>query len=742
MAWQHLVVRWCLMNIKNIRINNFGKLSDFEISFESSKNIIYGKNEQGKSTLMAFIRAIFYGLSGNSRNDLAQNPRKKYMTWGKSEICGFIEFMQNNKMYRIERSFGITPSKDTIQILDLVTNTKIPISVKKEPGEIFFDMNEDSFEKSVFVGQIGSVIYPGKSSGNEIIQRLQNLVSSADETGSYNDVLKNITLAMEKIKSKGGKIGTLDKIYAKEISLSDRKHLALKLEEEKSGLKHLYENLLMQKKDTSKQIDEIRRKLKNVILIKKCEKVKVAEINYESAESEYNAEREKLSELEKNGENAVTEEEYLLLENSLEEHVAYSNLKTEKEKEKQIYTGIIKDLESKYENESGLDKISKGSKFAYLILSIIITGVLFLSGHITRLNNFYYLGIIFFAIFITWFIKDYLKSKKITKEVKIERINYESQISDFKRKITECEMGIEKSSDLMIDLNYIIEGIYSKYNVYRREEIHKMYLSKAFNDEKLKSLREFVLHRQEQSVRLKNEYLKLKKEFEEERNRSEITGEIAIDYEDEDKISSELENLNANLQDLQSKITDLKYRLLHEYKNREELSEVIEETENNSRQKQFYEDEYQSLEIARSLLIESFEEMQSSFGPVVNKKCSDIIKEISDGAYDEIIVSKDFEISIRENKNNTTREWKYLSSGTADLVYFALRLAISEVFSKDKDSIPLFLDDAFLQYDDERTKMAIKFLENYAEKRNIQIFLFTCHKPEKEIGERFAFLQL
>jgi len=730
------------MNIKKIHINNFGRLSDFEISFESSMNIIYGKNEQGKSTLMAFIMAIFYGLSGNSRKDLSENPRKKYMTWGKSEISGFIEFVHNKRTYRIERSFGITPSKDTMQILDLVTNNKIPVSIKKDPGEIFFDMNQDSFEKSVFIGQIGSVIYPGKSSGNEIIQRMQNLVSSADETNSYSDVSKNITSAMEKIKSKGGKIGILDKIYANEINLSDRKHLALKLEEEKSNIKNSYENLLKQKKDTGQKKNELENKLKNIILTKKHEKVKAAESNYKSAESDFNAEREKLSELEINSENSVTEKEYLLLENSIEEYVAYSNLKSENEKEKHIYAGIIKDLEEKNEDRNELDRISKVSKPSYLILSIIVTGIIFLYGYITTLNNLYYLAIVFFVVFISWFIKDYLKGKKIIEKGRIRKINYETQILDYKRKIAECEREIEKSSDLMIDVNYIIEGIYSKYNVYSREEIHRMYLSKAFNDENLKSLRESVLHRQQLSLKLHDEYCKLQKEFEKECKSHGVADEIIFDFDDENKISSEIEILNGNLQELQSKITDLKYQLLHEYKNKEELSGVIEEIENNNRQKKFYEDEYKSLKIAFDLLAESFEEMQNSFGPVVNRKCSEILKEISDGKYDEIIVSKDFDISIREKENNTTREWKFLSSGTADLVYFALRLAISEVFSRDEDPVPLFLDDAFLQYDDERTKLALKFLESYTVKRNIQIFLFTCHEQTLQTGGRFTCLHL
>ena len=39
------------MKINNLKINGFGKLEDKEINLKNGINIIYGKNETGKSTL-------------------------------------------------------------------------------------------------------------------------------------------------------------------------------------------------------------------------------------------------------------------------------------------------------------------------------------------------------------------------------------------------------------------------------------------------------------------------------------------------------------------------------------------------------------------------------------------------------------------------------------------------------------------------------------------------------------------
>ena len=53
------------MQIKNMQINNFGKLKNKEIELANGINVIYGENESGKSTLLKFITSMFYGINKN-----------------------------------------------------------------------------------------------------------------------------------------------------------------------------------------------------------------------------------------------------------------------------------------------------------------------------------------------------------------------------------------------------------------------------------------------------------------------------------------------------------------------------------------------------------------------------------------------------------------------------------------------------------------------------------------------------
>ena len=68
------------MKINKIKINSYGKLKNKEINLENNLNIIYGKNESGKSTLLKFILNIFYGASKNKKGkDISDF--EKYKPW-------------------------------------------------------------------------------------------------------------------------------------------------------------------------------------------------------------------------------------------------------------------------------------------------------------------------------------------------------------------------------------------------------------------------------------------------------------------------------------------------------------------------------------------------------------------------------------------------------------------------------------------------------------------------------------
>ena len=62
------------MQILSLHIEGFGKVHDLDISFKDGLNVVYGKNEAGKSTLHTFIRGMLFGIEKQrgraARNDV------------------------------------------------------------------------------------------------------------------------------------------------------------------------------------------------------------------------------------------------------------------------------------------------------------------------------------------------------------------------------------------------------------------------------------------------------------------------------------------------------------------------------------------------------------------------------------------------------------------------------------------------------------------------------------------------
>ena len=68
------------LKIDNFKINSFGKLKNKEIKLDSGINIISGKNEAGKSTVLKFISSMLYGVSKN-KNGKEISDFDKFKPW-------------------------------------------------------------------------------------------------------------------------------------------------------------------------------------------------------------------------------------------------------------------------------------------------------------------------------------------------------------------------------------------------------------------------------------------------------------------------------------------------------------------------------------------------------------------------------------------------------------------------------------------------------------------------------------
>lgn len=136
--------------------------------------------------------------------------------------------------------------------------------------------------------------------------------------------------------------------------------------------------------------------------------------------------------------------------------------------------------------------------------------------------------------------------------------------------------------------------------------------------------------------------------------------------------------------------------------------------------------EYEAISLATELLRDADAELQSRFAPALGRLAAKYMASVTGGKYEDVLLNRDFSALTRTKDDVVAREAEYLSAGTLDLMYLAVRLAVCELALPEGESCPLIIDDALVNLDEERSAQAIELLREIAKKR--QVILFTCKK--------------
>lgn len=137
--------------------------------------------------------------------------------------------------------------------------------------------------------------------------------------------------------------------------------------------------------------------------------------------------------------------------------------------------------------------------------------------------------------------------------------------------------------------------------------------------------------------------------------------------------------------------------------------------------------EYDALELALNTMAEANAHLQERFSPQLNRLAGDYLAQLTGGQYQSVSLSRELEGAVRGREDLLPHSALYLSRGTADQLYLAVRLAVCRLCLPEQP--PIFLDDALSAFDDARLALALKLLQQLGEEQ--QIFLFTCHRREQ-----------
>ncbi len=188
----------------------------------------------------------------------------------------------------------------------------------------------------------------------------------------------------------------------------------------------------------------------------------------------------------------------------------------------------------------------------------------------------------------------------------------------------------------------------------------------------------------------------------------------------------------------QTELGELEQRLVrarHETGRVEERITMMEKSEERSRALSRQEtilarideaaEQWAVITLCRALLDETRKIYETERQPEVLRQASSFFSVMTEGRYPRVIAPLDGgEIQV-ERADGVRLSPQILSRGTAEQLYLSMRLALVREYANHVDPLPVVFDDIFVNFDPERSRTSFKALRGLCATH--QVLLFTCH---------------
>lgn len=172
--------------------------------------------------------------------------------------------------------------------------------------------------------------------------------------------------------------------------------------------------------------------------------------------------------------------------------------------------------------------------------------------------------------------------------------------------------------------------------------------------------------------------------------------------------------------ELVNRLSELKMKeekILNERKSQEQMLAEV----NKIKEKIAANDvENAALDLAIKTIQDLSEEIYDSFGSVLNEQVSELISRITNNKYSEVKIDDQLRVMVKSGSSFIGMD--YLSAGTVEQIYLALRFSIANVLIAE--DLPIIIDDIFVNYDYQRLYEILSCLSEYL---NRQIIIFTVN---------------
>ncbi len=718
--------------IERIEISSFGKLKNLVLTPTSGINVLTAPNESGKSTLADFIKFVFYGFSGARKNSIAENEKQHYSPWDGSRIAGSVTLVTPDGKFKVERT--VSGAKESVEIFDTATRKNVFSGMV--PGEVFFGVGEESFEKILYFKQL----FRQTNGDGALAEQIQNLIFSADEKTNTERAVKRLKELRASLKNnqKKGKIPDLEnKLAEYEAKLTESLEIKQQLDsivvslEERKNRIAFNEKKLASLEEEAENIVRYESKKKLDSLTELALKKKEAEDNYNRCMAEF-----------KNDDIPDTE----MVQNLISDNTALSlaekktgDIESEiKAETKRLET--IKESNPFFTNDpEKAKKAVKSAKTLPIILFVI--GVLCLCGAavfmvLDGIGIPFYVLCAAAAVFIVSGLIMSVRKPSVVKKLGL------SSKAEVMRMIEEYPLEKAKAGEKekrIIALESSLSETRLERDALKASIDERIGKYMSVGDTAYGLTIQKMLNNSIEAGSYKAEYISLSEQLEKELGGVDLeklradAENASVPEHDIDTVKRQMEFYKSAISATRTQENDLEKQKAALEAKTQSPSVLYGKRDAIKKQLASYRIKYESLGLALEVIEESGDYMKSTISPKIAQLASGYFASATNEKYPEMTLTTDLNMSVSNGK--TEKSVEYLSGGAQDTAYMCLRCALIELLYEHKKPFML-LDDAFSRLDDGRLVTMLKELVALSERE--QIIILTCHSRERLILEKLT----
>ncbi len=719
---------------------NFGKLQGQTLELKKGLNILQAPNETGKSTWCAFLLSMFYGINSRERERAGFIPDKiRYAPWSGTAMSGRLDCTAGDTALTLTRA----TRRQTAPMGDfkaVYTGTGDPAPDLSGPscGEMLLGVNREIFERSAFIRQSGLAI----SQDASLERRIASLITSGEEEVSFSEA--NDLLKKQLNRRRHNKTGRIPVLEAELASIRQQISRSAELEQ--------------QLRDTNRRIEELsvcenrlaaeaarhaqwellqkRQALEASAGSLRQAEIRAAELRTQ-LESAGTPESETIIRLRGAIVNLETTRRQTEKARTARDEAAKTLLRVEANLSESPFTGETPEAARK--TAAAVPSLrAPNPLFSILLVVLGAAAGLAVSLAATGSSAALYIAaggcVGLLAALLEMYLRISGSRKKQTAYLRALGADTQEELNAALEHYLELYTAFESAQADLNAKSAAAEALYSTLSSNEQAillEIRR-FAPTAFDIPTADALlRECAAHRRqlteaEAATEKARMYHQLLQQEPLPAEAAALDPHMAPPEREKAVVSAELAQIRGELAQARSSADRLSGQL-HAAGDPVALHSGAEQLR---QQIAVLEDEYAAIQLAMDALEHANTTIQNRFSPELGRRTAEIFGELTDGRYSGVVLDRSFHLSAEPLGDAVYRDAGLLSAGTADQLYLAARLAICNLALPKDRALPIILDDALANFDDERCAAALRWLKREAEHR--QILLFTCHSREAE----------